>query len=87
MANIKLIEGKEIESLIRHKGKAFSVGSKLQWGNKVWVVVGSPHTCASCYFSSYGKCYRTGVWLEELGECTAIARPDNENVVFQLHKL
>lgn len=87
MGRIKLIHGKELESVIRHKGKAFAVGSKLQWGNKVWEVIRSPHSCASCYFDNHGECYRTGVWLEELGECIALARPDNENVIFQLHRL
>lgn len=87
MKQIKLIEGKELTSDIAHKSKAFAVGSKLQWGDKVWEVIGTPHTCASCYFSSNGQCYRPRIWIEELGECVAIARPDNENVIFQLHKL
>lgn len=87
MPRIKLIDGEEISSTVAHKDKTFSIGSKLRWGNKMWVVVGMPHTCASCYFSSYGKCYRAGVWLEELGACTAISRADNENVIFQLRNL
>lgn len=87
MAIIKLIHGKEIESILPYKGKTFEIGSKLQWGNKVWVVVKSSVECRSCYFCSNGRCYRTGVWVEELGECSTLPRVDSENVIFQLKNL
>lgn len=87
MERIKLIHGKEIESLIDYKDKAFAVNSKLQWGNKVWEVIGVSDACESCYFHQNRKCYRDGVWRQELGACCAIVRGDNMNVIFQLHRM
>lgn len=87
MKQIKLINGKELSSVDAHKSKAFAIGSKLKWGNMVWEVIGTPHICTSCYFHRDGRCYRSDMWLEKLGACVAFARPDNENVIFQLHRL
>lgn len=82
-----LIKGEELNTSEDYHEKAFSIGSKIQWGNKVWEIVKATDGCKGCYFYGSGKCYCTDIWFDLLGCCTQIVRPDEENIVFQLHRL
>ena len=84
MKLLKLIKGQEIDTVDPIKRKAFSVGSKLQWGNKVWEVIESDDDCTGCYFRLNGRCYRCGIWIYELGECSYIVRADGKDIAFKL---
>mgnify|MGYP006864371656 CR=1 FL=1 len=82
-----LIKGEKLTITEDWHEEAFSIGSKIQWGNKVWEIVKATNGCEGCYFYGNRRCYCNYYWFERLGPCSQIVRPDKENVNFQLHRL
>lgn len=80
------IKGEELTSDEVHKSKTFSIGSQFEWGSLIWEITESTDKCQGCYFHGINQCFCTKQWFEKLGECTALARADNKDVVFKLYK-